>query len=112
MLAYEAMFDKAPFVIPSQQSRVNLERLEQLEIATKLGDCIAHNRECALLSCHGKDARSHEPMHAANVCERKVSPVVYVEVDIQVVWPDPQTNSRRREQVDFGCADQADASAN
>jgi hypothetical protein len=40
-------------------------------------------------------------MHAANVCEREISSVVDVEVEIQVVRPNPQADTSRGEQINF-----------
>jgi hypothetical protein len=76
---------------------MNLERLKQLEIMTKLGDCIANDRDRFMLPCNPKHAGTHEPMDAANVGERKIAPVVNVDVEIQVVWPNAETNTRSGE---------------
>src|ERR1700728_4336822 len=60
-IAHEAMFDEAPFLVPAEQSGVNLEAFECLEIAAKLGDGIAHQGERLLFSCNAKGSRAHEP---------------------------------------------------
>ena len=48
-------------------------------------------------------------MDAANVGEREIATVVDVAVEIQVVWPDAQMNTRGREQIDFGFGKKAKA---
>src|SRR5580700_2770023 len=58
MIAHEAMFDEAPLFIPAEQPGVNLEALECLKIAAKLGDGVSHHRERLLLSCNAKGPRS------------------------------------------------------
>jgi hypothetical protein len=40
-------------------------------------------------------------MHAANVGEREISPVVDVQVEIQVIRPNAQTNTGRGVQINF-----------
>jgi len=97
MVTHEAMLDKCPLAIPAYQARLNLDGLKCFEIAAKLGDCIAHHGERFLLSSNAKDTRSHEPMQAANVCERKISPVIDVKIYVEVIWPNAQTNPRRGE---------------
>src|SRR5579863_256369 len=62
IIAYEAMFDEAPFLVPAEQSGVNLEALECLEIAAKLGDGVTYHGERLLFSCDAKGSRSHEPV--------------------------------------------------
>jgi hypothetical protein len=76
---------------------VNLEPLEQLEILTKLGDHIAYDGERFIPSCNPQHACAHEPMNAANVGEREIATIVDVAVEIQVVWPDAEMNTRGRE---------------
>src|SRR5271168_4194398 len=73
VVAHEAMFDEAPFLVPAEQSSVNLEALEYLEIAAKLRDGITHHRERLLFSVNPKRPRSHEPVQAADICEREIS---------------------------------------
>ena len=60
--------------------------MEYLEIVTKLGDRIAYHGERFLLSCDSEHAGTHEPIHATNVRERKISAVIDVDVQVQVVW--------------------------
>jgi hypothetical protein len=40
-------------------------------------------------------------MHAANVGEREISPVVDVQVEIQIVRPNAQTDAGRGVQINF-----------
>lgn len=101
---HEAVFEKPPFAIPADQARVNLESLEYPEIVTKLGDRIAYYGKRFLPSGNPEDAGTHKPVDAANVGECKISAVVGVKVQVQVVWPDAQTNTRSGEQIDFGFA--------
>ena len=91
---HEAVFDKSPLAIPADEARVNLEPLEQLEIVTKLGDRIAYDGECFMPSCNPQHTGTREPMNAANVGERKIATVVDMAIEIQVVWPDAEINTR------------------
>src|SRR5277367_1279368 len=62
LIAHEAMFNEAPFLVPAEQSGVDLEAFERLEIAAKLGDGITHHGKRLLLSCDAEGTRSHEPV--------------------------------------------------
>src|ERR1019366_5311491 len=96
-VSHEAMFKKPVLAIPADQARVNLEGLECFEIATKLGDRVAHHRGRLLLSCNSQDAGTRELIYVTNVGEREISTGVDVDVKIQVIWPNAQTNTGRRE---------------
>ena len=87
MVTHEAMLDKCPLAIPAYQARLNLDGLKCLEIAAKLGDCIAHHREGSLPSRDAKRAALQEPVDASDVGERKISTVVDMEVYVQVIGP-------------------------
>lgn len=109
LMTDEAMFDKSPLTIPANEARVDLKGLKCFEIAAKLGDRIANHREGFLAARNGKRAGQREPVDAADVGECKISPVIDVEVYIQVIWPYAQRDPRRSEQIDSGCSDQAEA---
>ena len=112
MIAHEAMLDEAPLLVPAEQSGVNLESLKYLEVAAKLGDGISHHRERLPLSCHAEGPGLHEPLQAANIRQREISAVVDVEIDVQVVRPNAQVDSRGREQIDSRCTDQTECDTN
>ena len=107
ILAHEAVFKKNPFAVPTDHARVNFEGLKYFEVMTKLSGRIADDRKRFVLSCNSKKAGAHNPMHATNMGERKVSTIVDVEVVIQVVWPYAQTDTSGREKIDFSLANQA-----
>src|SRR5436190_11666063 len=103
----ETVFDISPFSIPADHARVNLEPLKCFEITAKLGDRITNYRKCLLLSCDSENAGTDKPMYATDVGERKISAVVDVKIDIQVIWPSTQRDTRSRQQINFGFAEQA-----
>jgi hypothetical protein len=72
---------------------VDLESLEQLETRRNLaiGSPI---RKRPLRSCKAEHAGAHELIDAINVGERTIPAVVDVEVQIQVIGPDAQTDMR------------------
>ena len=105
--AHEAMLDKSPFPIPTDQARVDFKSLKQLKIVAELGDRIAYDRERLMPARNRKNARTYEPMHPTNIGQRKISAVVDVEINVQVVWPNSQMDARGRKQVDFGFPDEA-----
>jgi len=63
ILTYEAVFDKSPFVVPSNQACTNLKGLEYLEILSKFGDGIAYHGERLLLPRKAEQPCAHEPMY-------------------------------------------------
>jgi hypothetical protein len=95
--ANEAVFDKTPLAIPPDQARLNLEGLKYFEIVTELSDRIAYYGDRFLASCNSKNASTYKPMHASNVGERKISAVVDVHIEIQIIWPNAQRDMRSRE---------------
>src|SRR4030095_5878699 len=97
ILAHEAVFQESPLAVPSDQARVDLEGLEYPEIVTELGDRVADHRERPLSSCKSEHAGTHEPIDATDVGERKIPAVVDVQIQIQVVGPGAQTDTRGRE---------------
>src|ERR1700730_8861375 len=78
---------------------MDFEGLECPEVATKLRDCVTYDRVCFVAACNSKHSRMQEPMHAANVCEREISAIVDVEVEIQVIRPDAHTDTGRSQQI-------------
>src|ERR1700730_5573827 len=107
--AHEAVLEEPPLVVPADQSRVDFEGLECPEVAAKLCDHVAHDRVCFVPACHPKHPRTHEPMHAANVGEREISPVVDVQVEIQIVRPNAHADTGRGVQINFCRANDAQA---
>jgi len=100
--AHEAMLNKSPFPIPTNQARMDFKNLKQLEIVTKPGDRIAYDRQGLMLTHDSKEIRTHEPVHASNIGQREIAAVVDVEVNVQVIGPNAQMDTRGRQQVDFG----------
>ena len=75
---------------------MNLEGLKYFEIMTKLGNHIAYHGERFLLSCNSKNAGTYKPMHATNVGERKILAVVDADIQIQIIRPNTQIDTRGR----------------
>jgi 8-hydroxy-5-deazaflavin:NADPH oxidoreductase len=101
-LAHKAVFEKSPFAIPADHPRVDLEGLERLQVAPKLGDCVADDGVGLALSCDGKHSGSREPVHAADIGKCQISGVVDMDVEVQVIWPNAHANPRGRQQIDLG----------
>jgi hypothetical protein len=97
ILAHEAVFEKHPLAIPTHQARVNFEGLKYLEVMTEFCEGIANHKKGRVLPYNSENARTHNPLRATNVGECKVSTIVDVEVVIQVVGPDTQTDTSGRE---------------
>ena len=59
-----------------------------------------------------KGTGEREPVDPADIGERKISTVVDVEIDIQVVGPNAQRDPSRGEQINSGRSDEAEAHSN
>ena len=89
ILAHEAVFQKTPFAVPTDQARVNFEGLKYCEVTTKLGGRIADDRKRLVLSGNSQNTSTDKLVHATNVGERKISTIVDMQIEVQIVWPYP-----------------------
>ena len=110
-MAHEAMLYVPPFAIPAEQARLNVEGLKRAKIPSKLRNCIPHHGERILPTRDAEGAGPHEPIQAANVGKGKIPAVVDVQIQIQVVRPDTQRNSRRGEYADSARGDEPKSDA-
>src|SRR3984957_21303659 len=110
--AHETMFNESPLALPADKAGMNLEALKQLQVAAKFGDRVAHNRERLALPRNGQGAAEHEPLQAADIGKRQIAAVVDVQIQIQVVRPNTQSHPGGGENIDPGCADEAEADTN
>ena len=75
---------------------MNVECLKYFEIMTELSYRIPYHGYRSMLPCNSKNAGTYEPVHASNVCEREISAVVDVDIEIQIIWPNAQGDARGR----------------
>jgi hypothetical protein len=92
--------DAAP--LPAQQTRLDREGLHELQVTPKLGDRICDQRDRMKPSRLRQHAGAQKPGDAAQVSEREITPVIYVQIAIDVIRPDTQTDPRGLEQIDAG----------
>src|ERR1700712_361717 len=96
----KAVLEEDAALLPAEQPRLDLERLQQLELAPELRERIGDDRQGAKAPGARQHTRAHEPSDATEIGERQVAPVVYVEIRVDIVRPDTQADARGLEQVD------------
>ena len=97
---HETMLEKTPAVVPAKHSSLDLEALERLEIAPEFGDRISNDGHRLVASCRLQNARTQEPVHAPDVCEREVSAVVHVQIEVQIGRPHTHAHPSCRKMIE------------
>lgn len=105
ILAHEAMLEKSPAMVPAEQSGVNLELLEHLQIAPEFCNRITDDRNCALAARDMDRAGAQKPVQPRDVREREVTAIVYVQVQVEIVRIHVHADARRIEHPDARGAD-------